>query len=69
MMAQIEIEGKILEQKGNIIICEIGRVGIKNVLGHIWIAKGKNIEEFKHNPAINSKAGLLVGPNGALKLY
>lgn len=69
MIAQIEIKGKILKQDGNKIICEVGRIGQLRVVGHVWITKGNTVKEFNDNPAINSKAGLEVGNNGALKLY
>ena len=69
MIAQIEIKGKILKQEGNKIICEVDKVGILKVIGHIWITKGQTVKDFEGNPAINSKAGLRVGRNGGLQLY
>lgn len=69
MIAQIKIKGKILKQEGNKIICEVGKIGQLKVVGHIWITRGNTVKEFDDNPAINSKVGLEVGVNGALKLY
>lgn len=68
-MAQIEIEGKILKQEDNTIIFKIKKRGQLKVIAHIWITKGETVEDFENNPAINKKAGLLVGANGGLTLY
>ena len=69
MIAQIEIEGKILKQEGNRITCEVGKLGILDVVAHVWITKGKTVKHFEGNPAINKKSGLRVGRNGGLQLY
>jgi hypothetical protein len=69
MIAQIEIEGTILKQEGNKIICKVEKIGTLNVVAHIWITKGQTVKHFEGNPAINSKAGLGVGRNGRLQLY
>lgn len=69
MIAQIEIEGKILKQKGNKIICEVGKLGILDVVAHVWITKGQTVKHFEGNPAINSKSSLRVGRNGGLQLH
>ena len=69
MIAQIEIQGKILKQEGNRITCEVGKIGMLNVVGHIWVTKGNSVKEFEDNIAINNKSGLRVGRNGGLQLY